>query len=186
MTKHLKIFIFLMILSSGYVKAFSQEQTPVANLPVDKDSKKILYRGVVDQQGTLAYLYNKAIEWFGYYYVNPQSVYSVQDKENGRIEGNGRMRIYYTEEKTGVRRDAGIILYQIKLEIRENKFRYTVTDFNLKAASRFPIEQWMNKSDPAYNAKWDSYLYQIDTTMQRMVSTLREKMKPTVVKKDEW
>ncbi len=175
-----------MIMSSGCLKGYAQDQTPVANLPVDKDSKKILYRGVVDQQGSLAYLYNKAIEWFGYYYVNPQSVYSVQDKENGRIEGNGRMRIYYTEDKTGVRRDAGLVLYQIKLEIRENKFRYTVTDFNLKAASRFPIEQWLNKSDPAYNSKWDSYLYQIDTTMQRMVSTLKEKMKPTVVKKDEW
>ena len=186
MTHHLKLFIFLMIMSSGCLKTYAQEQTPVANLPVDQESKKILYRGVVDQKGTLAYLYNKAIEWFGYYYVNPQSVYSVQDKENGRIEGNGRMRIYYKDEKTGVRRDAGLVLYQIKLEIRENKFRYTMTDFNLKSTSRFPVEQWMNKSDPAYNANWDSYLYQVDTTMQRLISTMKEKMKPSVVKKDEW
>jgi hypothetical protein len=44
----------------------------------------------------------------------------------------------------------------------------------------------MNKEDPAYNSNWDLYLYQVDTTMQRLVSTLKEKMKPTVVKKDEW
>ena len=70
--------------------------------------------------------------------------------------------------------------------MKDNKYRYTLTDFNLKGASRFPIEKWMNKSDPAYNQNWDSYLYQVDTTMQRLVTTLKEKMQPTVIKKDEW
>jgi len=85
-----------------------------------------------------------------------------------------------------VRRDAGLITYQIRIELKENKYRYTLTDFNLKAASRFPVEKWMSKTDPAYDPRWDLYLYQIDTTMQRLVSTLTEKMKPVVQKKDEW
>ncbi len=134
----------------------------------------------------MPYLYNKAIEWFGFYYVNAQSVYSVQDKENGKIEGTGRMKIFYQDDKNNMRRDGGQIQYQIKFELRDNKYRYTVTDFNLKSNSRFPVEKWLNKSDPAYNPNWDSYLYQIDTTMQRLVKTIRDKMKPTVVKKDEW
>jgi len=175
-----------MLLVTGSLNVFSQQQTPVANLPVDPDSKKIMFRGVVDQEGTVAYLYDRAIEWFGYYYVNAQSVYSVQDKVNGKIEGTGRMKIFYMDEKAGMKREGGLILYQIKLELRENKYRYTVTDFNLKATSRFPVEKWMDKSDPAYNPNWDSYLYQIDTTMQRLVTTLKEKMKPKVAKKDEW
>jgi len=79
-----------------------------------------------------------------------------------------------------------MVTYLIKLEFKDNRFRYTLTDFSLKLASRFPIEKWMNKEDPAYNPNWDSYLFQVDTTMQRLVSTLKEKMKPTVVKKDEW
>jgi len=182
----LKIFCLTIMMSSGSLFVFSQQSSPAANLPVDPDSKKIMYRGVVDQEGTVAYLYDRAVEWFGYYYVNAQSVYSVQDKVNGRIEGIGRMKIYYTDEKEGIRRDGGLILYQIKLELRDNKYRFTLTDFNLKATSRFPIEKWMNKSDPAYNSNWDSYLYQVDTTMQRLVTTLKEKMKPKVVKKDEW
>jgi DNA-binding transcriptional regulator PaaX len=78
------------------------------------------------------------------------------------------------------------VTYEIKIEFKENRYRYTLSDFNLKTASRFPIEKWMNKEDPSYNKNWDSYLYQIDTTMQRLVSTLKEKMKPTVAKKDEW
>ena len=182
----LKTLFLLLVLSSGCLNAFSQQQLPVPDLPIDTDSKKIMYRNVVNQEGTSNYLYDKAIEWFGYYYGNAQTVYSVQDKVNGKIEGNGRMNIYFMDEKEGIRRDAGRIAYQIKLELRENRYRYTLTDFNLMGTGRFPIEKWMNKSDPAYNSNWDLYLYQIDTTMQRLVTTLKEKMKPTVVKKDVW
>ncbi|MDP1622960.1 MAG: DUF4468 domain-containing protein [Bacteroidales bacterium] len=175
--------LFLNIMS---LPLFAQIQAQPSQLPIDPDSKKIMYREVVEQEGSPAYLYIKAIEWFGYYYLNPQSVYTVQSKENGKIDGVGRMKIYYHDEALGMQRDAGQISYQIKLEIKENKYRYTLTDFNLKEASRFPIEKWMNKSDPAYNPNWDSYLYQVDTTMQRLISSMKEKMKPTVVKKDEW
>ena len=178
--------VLLLLMISGSLKLFSQQQAPAANLPIDQDSKKIMYRSVVDQEGTSSYLYNKAIEWFGFYYVNAQSVYTVQDKVNGKIEGLGRMKIYYMDEKEGIRRDGGLVLYQIKFELRDNKYRLTLTDFLLKSNSRFPLEKWLNKDDPAYNANWDSYLYQVDTTMQRLVKTVKEKMKPTVVKKDDW
>jgi hypothetical protein len=161
-------------------------QNPSPTLPVDPETKKITYREVVNQEGNPGYLYDKAIQWFGYYYLNAQSVFSLQDKTNGKVEGVGRMKIYYNDSKTGTRMDGGLILYTIRIEFKDNKYRYTLTDFNLKTASRFPIEKWMNKEDPAYNSNWDLYLYQVDTTMQRLVSTLKEKMKPTVVKKDEW
>lgn len=175
-----------MLLVLPGMPIFAQQQSQKYNLPVDTESKKIQFREVVEQQGTPAYLYDKAIEWFGYYYLNAQSVYSVQSKENGKIEGIGRMKVYYNDEASGVRREGGQITYQIKMELKDNKFRYTLTDFNLKLASRFPIEKWMDKTDPAYNPNWDSYLYQVDTTMQRLISTMKEKMKPTVIKKDEW
>jgi hypothetical protein len=175
-------FVFMLIIA---LEALSQESvTP--NLPVDPESKKILYREVVEEPGTPGYLYEKAIEWFGYYYINAQSVYSIQDKNNGKIEGIGRMKIFRTDEKSGIQMEAGLITYTIRLEFKSDKYRYTLTDFTLKAASRFPIEKWLNKSDPAYNSNWDIYLFQIDTIMQRLTSTLKEKMKPTVQKKDEW
>ena len=176
--------IALLVMSAAMLRA--QQPVPQVNLPVDPDTKKIMYRAVVEEKGGTEYLYNKAVEWFSYYYRNPISVFTVQDKVNGKIEGIGRMNIYFQDEKSDVRRDAGLITYQIRIELKENKYRYTLTDFNLKAASRFPVEKWMNKTDPAYDPRWDLYLYQIDTTMQRLVSTLTEKMKPVVQKKDEW
>ena len=177
------LMILLAFLAAG--RAGAQQQAAPVTLPVDPDSKKIMYRAVVDEQGTPAHLYNKAIEWFGFYYLNPQSIYSVQDKENGRIEGLGRMKLV-NPDGVGSTKEGGIVTYLIKIELKENKYRYTITDFNLKTASRYPIEKWMNKTDPAYTPNWDSYLMQVDTTMQRLVTTLKEKMKPTAVKKDEW
>jgi hypothetical protein len=44
----------------------------------------------------------------------------------------------------------------------------------------------LNKSDPAYNEQWDIYLFQVDTTMQRLVKSLKTAMQPKVAKKDEW
>ena len=125
------------------------------------------------------------MEWFNYYYTNPTSVFKIQDKVNGKIEGTGRMDIFYYDDK-GNKLNAGVIIYNICIEFKENRYRYTVTDFNLKKASRFPIEKWLNKEDPAYNPQWNNYLYQVDTTLQRLTSTLIEKMKLLEEKKDEW
>ncbi|MFH1161072.1 MAG: DUF4468 domain-containing protein, partial [bacterium] len=127
----------------------------------------------------------KAMEWFNYYYPNPTSLFNVQDKVNGKLEGTGRMNIYFTD-KSGTKITGGQVLYTIRLEFKDNRYRYTLTDFNLKTTSRYPLEKWLDKADPAYNPQWDSYLYQIDTTMQRLVSSLKEKMQPVETKKDEW
>lgn len=179
-------FTLLMILSViSFNQLFAQEVINVPNLPIDPDSQKILYRAVMEENGDPGYLYNKAMEWFNYYYLNPTSIFSIQDKVNGKIEGTGRMPIYYFDQH-GNRMNGGVIVYTIRLEFKDNRYRYTLTDFNLKGASRYPIEKWLNTADPAYNPQWNNYLYQVDTTMQHLTSTLIEKMKPVEVKTDEW
>ena len=68
-------------------------QTASTGLPVDPETNKITYKDVVNQEGNPGYLYDKAIQWFGYYYLSPASVFSVQDRTNGKVEGLGRLRI---------------------------------------------------------------------------------------------
>ena len=79
-----------------------------------------------------------------------------------------------------------MVYYDIRLEFKENKYRYTMTNFTLKGTSRVALEKWMNKDDPSYNPQMENYLYQVDTTMQNLVVKLKEGMKPKVIKKDEW
>jgi hypothetical protein len=156
-----------------------------AEMPVDPDSHQIMYREVIEQDAAKDILYDRGAEWMRSYYLNPTSVTKVLDKVNGKIEGTGRFKIYYfLNDDTRV--DGGMILYDIKLELKEKKYRITLNNFQLKAASRFPLEKWLNKNDPAYNPKWDEYLYQVDTTMKSLIRNLKEGMKPKVIKKDEW
>jgi hypothetical protein len=182
--KSMKKIILLMLVIIP-LHSFSQEAQPAVQVPVDQDTHKIMYREVVSQEGVKDILYNRAAEWLRSYYVNPTSVVKVLDKVNGKIEGTGRMNIFYTD-KDGTSRNAGMILYNLNLEFKDNKYRYTLFDFNLKSESRSPLEKWLNKSDPAYNEQWDVYLYQVDTTMQRLIKSLKAGMQPKVVKKDEW
>jgi hypothetical protein len=179
-----KIFIsalFVLVAGSG----FSQSTQPAVALPVDPETHLIQYREVVNQEGPKDVLYDRGAEWIRAYYLNPGSVTKVQDRVNGKIEGTGRLRLYFFNSDN-TRTDAGQVFYDFRLEFKENKFRYTLTNFALKGASRVPLEKWLDKNDPSYNPQMENYLYQVDTTMQNLVIKLKEGMKPRVTKKDEW
>jgi len=187
MSKKYKVIsiALLSLISLFPLFSLAQESIGTPNMPLDADSQKIMYREVVVQEANKDDLFNRGISWFNLYYVNPESVLNIRDRVNGNIEGMGRLRLYYTE-KDNIRQDAGMVLYSIRIELKDNKYRYTLTDFNLKQASKSPIEKWLNKKDPAYNPRWDDYLYQIDTTMTGLVKSMKKGMEPVVVKKDEW
>jgi hypothetical protein len=181
----MRIKTFLPVLWITVSSVVAQQKAITPQIPVDPDTKLITYRDVVNQEGSKEILFDRGMTWMRYYYLSPNSVANVMDKENGKIEGIGRLRVYYFDKDSN-RRDGGIITYAIKLEFKDNKYRYTLNDFNVKSVSRFPIERWMNKKDPEYAPVDDSYLYQVDTIMHRLVNTLKEQMKPKTVKKDEW
>jgi hypothetical protein len=182
----MKSVLNVLIFFSFSVICFSQTSAPAASkLPVDPDTKLIQYREVVNQDGTKDVLYDRCAEWIRVYYLNPGSVTKVQDKVNGKLEGTGRIKLYF-DNPDKVRTDAGLVYYDFKFELKENKYRYTITNFALKGISRVPLEKWMNKSDPGYNPQMENYLYQVDTTMQNLILKLKAGMKPKVIKKDEW
>jgi hypothetical protein len=178
-----KSFIFLFVLFS--FSGLAQKMQPAPQMPVDPDSKTIRYREVVTQEGSKDVLFDRGMGWLRTYYVSPSAVANVMDKPNGKIEGIGRLRVYYWD-KDSIRRDGPTITYAIKMEFKDNKYRYTIDDFNMKGASRFPLERWLNKADPEYSPIDDFYLFQVDTVMKRLTTTMKEGMKPKVIKKDEW
>jgi hypothetical protein len=177
----LNFLIFFTI--SGICLA--QKDTPSPNIPVDPDSKLIQYREVVNQDGAKDVLYDRCAEWFRSYYVNPASVTKIQDKVNGKIEGTGHLNIYFFDSDN-TKINAGMVYYDIRLELKDNRYRYTLTNFTLKSLSRVPLEKWLNKNDPSYNPQVEKYLYQVDTCMQNLIAKLKEGMNPKVKKKDEW
>ena len=82
--KRISFFAFTLVCATSISFTALSQEKPKTVVPVDPDSKMIMYREVVNELGNSGYLYDKAIEWFRSYYVNPTSVFSVQDRVNGK------------------------------------------------------------------------------------------------------
>lgn len=152
---------------------------------VDENSGKIEYQEVVQVEGSKEDLFNRCISWVNSFYLNPVAVTQVRDLKSGVVEGRHQLRIHYMEE--GYEKDAGLVMYNFRIEFKDGRYRYTITDFVLKKASRYPAENWMDKSDPLYNPQWDQYLRQIDEYTQDLIADLKEKMQPEPEEEeDDW
>jgi hypothetical protein len=157
----------------------------LAIVPVDEDTKLITYKDVVTQEGDVPKLYNTAIAWVNANYENPTEVTRVRDIENGKLDIRHRFKVYNTDKK-GVRTDAFIINYNLKLEFKPGRYRYTFTDFSVAAVSKYPLERWLDKKDPLYTLACDDYLAQVDSIVNTKIESLKEGMVPKVIKKDDW
>jgi len=158
----------------------------VKTIPFDAEAKKIKFQQVIEEEGTQAELFNRSIFWLNDYYKDPVRVTSVRDAPSGKIMGKHTIRLKYTDEK-GIEYDGPSVYYEFTLEVRENRYRYTITELLLKTASRFEIERWLDKDDPAYDPRWADYLDQVAEYVDQWSAFLIEKMKPEPeVTEDIW
>lgn len=161
----------------------SRAQQTVGGYPVDKDTQLITYQEVVQEPGTPDELYIRCIEWINTQYKNPADVCKVRNRESAVIEILHRFELINTEGDAKL--NAGIVNYNLKLEFKPGRYRYTITDLTLRQSSRFPVERWFDKSDKMYSPLWDDYLKQLDTQIKSLIESLKAGMAPVVVKPEE-
>lgn len=180
--KYISIIIIILSVSLN-LSAQETEETQI--VPVDENTGLITYQGVVKQEGTQKELFNRCGEWVWKYYANPVRVTKLRDAATGKIEGRHQFRV--TILKDGIEQDAGMVLYTFIIELKDGRYRYTLTDFVLRKASRFPVENWLDKSDPGHNEEWDNFLKQVDTFAKSFIANLNEGMQPPkVIVEEEW
>jgi len=109
----------------------------------------------------------------------------VRDQASGVIEIIHRIELKRKEQ--GATLTAGIVDYSMKLEMKDGRFRYTITNFNVKDISRQPLEHYMDKLDQSYIPAWDDYLKQVDDYTRKMIESLKLGMQaPAPKKPDTW
>lgn len=161
-------------------------QNTASKFPINPETSLIEFQEVVEEDGTKDELFNRSVYWLNDYYKDPTRVTSLRDVETGKIVGQHRFRVYYTD-KDGNKIAAGMIGYDFMIEFKQDRYRYTLNNFLLKSATRQPVEKWLNKNDPAYDVRWNEYLDQIAEYAENWGDTLKEKMKPEAEKvPDEW
>ncbi|MBN2728895.1 MAG: DUF4468 domain-containing protein [Bacteroidales bacterium] len=157
-----------------------------AQVPVDSDTKLITYQDVVDEAGIKDTLYNRGITWVNTYFKNPANVFRTRDPEKGEFSGRHRIRMVDTDEE-GVEMNSNTIVdFAFKIECKENRYRYTIDDFTMKAQSKYPLERWLDKEDPTYLTKYDDYLSQVNTHVLGLIADIKEGMKKKEVLEDNW
>ena len=178
MTINAHILIAILFILMIPISAFTQG----ANLPVDEETGLITYKDVVTEEGNQESFFNSAISWINGYYKNPVDVTKTRNPESGLIKGLHRIKLKNTDTD-GLKTDAGTVQYRFTLEFKEGRYRYILTEFVLRQASKVPAEKWLNENDPQSK----SYLKQIDDFAQSWIGSLKLGMKPKAEKKeDEW
>ncbi len=183
-----RLFLVLTTLLLSVTVLFAQkkgEEIPVPELPIDEDTQLVTYKEVVNEQGTPQVLYDRALAWAKKYYNNKSEVFKVTDRENGILEIRSSVRIY-TILKDGSRHFKNVVYYNMKIECRENRYRYTITDFKEKATSSAPIEAWFNTEAPKWEPAWYLWLNQINEDMEKLTNNLLDEMLPKEEKNDDW
>jgi hypothetical protein len=183
MKKNLFIIFFLGIISASFAQ--KDNTLPVPALPIDEDSKLVTYKEVVQQKGSPQELYNRAMEWIKVFYKNTGEVIKDSNRTEGVINMRSSIRIYF-KQKDGTLHFKNIVYYNFKLECRQDRYRYTITDFNEKAVAAAPIEIWFDIENPTWDASQYDFLTQIDEQIIKLIESLEEGMSPKPIKNDDW
>lgn len=181
-----KVVLSLVVLISVlFANAQKNNQLPVPDLPIDERTNLVTYQDVVKQEGTPQVLYDRAMEWVKKYYKNTAEVIKNADRDKGVIEMRSSVRIY-SKQKDGTMVPKNVVYYIFKLECREGRYRYTITNFNEKAASAAPIENWFKTDSPYWSPSQYEWLNQIDEQVKAIINSLEDGMFPPEVFNDEW
>lgn len=183
MKKIALFFVAAMMIMAA--NAQKPSQLPVPDLPIDERTNLVTYQDVVKQEGTPQVLYDRAMEWVKKYYKNTSEVIKNADADKKVIDMRSSVRIF-SKQKDGTMVPKNIVYYNFKLECRDNRYRYTITNFNEKAASAAPIENWFKTDSPYWSPSQYEWLTQIDGQIKELINSLEEGMLPPEVFEDEW
>lgn len=166
----------LMLLASLSINAFGQKKGEL-NWPamqVDPKTNLITYTEVPEVDGVLAAdIYDRAMKWGGEYFKNFSEKLKKQDKTAGEMEIFYRFPIYAYDKK-GVKTTTkqGLAQFTLTIMFKDGRYKYTITDLNLKATSYMPLEPWLDREDPdAENHSY--YLTDIDTEIRAIIDSMK-------------
>jgi len=182
----MKAICSILLFTVFTIAGFAQQDQSAYDVPVDEGTGLITYKEVIDEPGTKDTLFNRAASWLHTFYANPWDAAKTRDQSTGLIKIQHQFKIYdYGENDTQT--EAGMIMYNAKIEFRENRYRVQIDNFVYKQLSRYPVEKWLDKTAPDYNPRWESYLIQIDSFAKELLNSLKKRMKPgKAVKEEDW
>lgn len=181
LTKSLLLLSFALILLSANNNSNTK---PKPIMPIDSVTQLITYTEVIKQAGTKDTLYNRAIRWINSFYKNASDVTKRRSPEEGIVEGVARFKVFRKDKDGNNVEPANIVSYTFTIAVREGRYKYTVTKFNLVTTSYFRCEKWLTSTDRSCYPDCDSFMQQIDDYAKNMTAKMKKGMQE-VKKRDD-
>lgn len=160
------------------------EETARPAFPIDETSKLVTYTDVIQVPGVVKdSLYTVAMEWMKKFYKSPSQAIKSQSQEEGVIEIKHQFQL--TRDDKGQQVKAAMIEYDMTLQFRDGRFKYTVTKLRVQGPSYFGVEKWINEEQYAKDEDVTSYLLQIEEFMVKLTESLDSELRPEAPKKEE-
>lgn len=183
MMKKCPILLILLFAMAANI-SLAQEKDSL-NFPVDENSGKIKYQEVVEAEGKSVKLFYRAITWMNKYWDNARGMIKKQDKVNGILKAHVRFDIKKYTESGELQNKAGRLGYVLKLEFKDGRYRYTITDLQLLKTSKYPLERWIDPKNTYYDQRDEEVLRIISNEMQEVIKSMKEGMKKEKEQKDD-
>lgn len=161
------------------VTAAAERAADAASLPIDAQTKRITYEGVVEVSGVNKIeLYRRAYEWVAKAYRSANDVIQMQDKEAGQLVAKGSMRA--TGRSLGMTMDAGAVRHTLTIYVKDGRYKYVLTNLShegqvfTNVSSLGPLEQ--EKVSSVTKKFWTTVKQEANRDAYRLIAELQESM----------
>lgn len=144
---------------------------------IDPDTRKLIYSEVTEVPGTSKEeLLSRARKWFEHEYAYAQEVVLTVWEEEGELVIRHRMPL---KVRVGA---VGETHYTLTLSVKEDKYRYLITDFSFQEPNRQPMAYENHLLRPQLKI-----FAKTDEKMQLLISSLHQKMiRKVTASGEEW
>lgn len=149
-------------------------------LPIDEASGKIIYVEIVKADSiSKEKIYSKTKEWFALNFKSSNDVIQLDDRENFTIIGKGAIKVNLMSF------DAGFVRFTIKVQAKDNKYKYEISDFvhDAKSAKRPEMEGGsLENVKPDCSGismtkgQWNDIKTQADNQVKLLIQSLKTKI----------
>jgi hypothetical protein len=182
-----------MQLRSTFLLLFASILITICNgQDIDPQTGRITYTGVVQVEGASAdQLFSRATLWYASTFKSAGSAIDLSDRASGVIVSAPGVNFpaFYVK-KNGTKIEDGVIKFSLKIECREGRFKYTLTNLehaNGNTCSGGELERASAAGMCFWNNLWASMKAEAHTTVQELVANLQKAMSnPQTIEGSDW
>jgi hypothetical protein len=124
--------------------AFSTLSAIAQTMPIDPTTNLITYSEVIETPDVSKNeLYLRANTWFTRTFKSAKAVLELQDKEAGKLIGNGQLPIFIKVPIVGIT-DAGTVSATITIMCKDGKYKYAVDNLRHERPYGANSQMWVN------------------------------------------